>query len=142
MLALACAASTAAASGDTTIVIRVRSLSIATVVNDRPPKGPSAGDRYTLRARLTNVVAQFGRKPGATVGSDSSTLRLTSATRAVIHGVAALPGGTITYSGTGRVGSNDPIPVVGGTGRYVGARGTLTVGDGSSPLNTYRLTLR
>ena len=110
-------------------------------MNDRPPKGPSKGDAYTLRARLTNVVAQFGRKPGAAVGSDSSTLSLTNATTAVIHGVAALPGGTITYGGTGSLGSNDPIPVVGGTGRFAGARGTLTVGDGNSPLNTYRLTL-
>jgi hypothetical protein len=31
--------------------------------------------------------------------------------------------------------------VAGGTGRYAHARGTIAIGQGKSPLNTYRLTL-
>ena len=62
-------------------------------------------------------------------------------TAAMVMGVVSLPGGTIVYRGEGSLGSSKPIPVVGGTGRFAGARGTLAVGGGTSPLNTYRLTL-
>ena len=96
---------------------------------------------YIGRFRLLNVVPQFGRRAGEAVGTERSTLTLTSSTAAVIHGVVALPGGTIVYSGRGRLGSSAPIPVVGGTGTFAHARGTLAVGSGTSPLNTYRLTL-
>ena len=35
----------------------------------------------------------------------------------------------------------ETFTVTGGTGRYAHARGTIVVGSGNSPLNTYRLTL-
>ena len=57
------------------------------------------------------------------------------------RGVVDLPGGTLVYSGRGTLGSSSPIPVIRGTGQFAGAHGTLTVGSGTSPLNTYRLTL-
>ena len=93
------------------------------------------------RFRLLNVVPQFGRKAGAAVGTEHSTLTFRSSTRATISGAVTLPGGTLSYRGAGRIGSSTPNPVVGGTGRFAGARGTLVVGNGTSPLNTYRLTL-
>jgi hypothetical protein len=124
-----------------TLVIRLKSVTVSTTVNDVGAKGPSKGDVYSGRFRLLNVVAQFGRPAGRSVGTEESSLRLTSPSTGVVSGVVTLPGGTITYRGTGRVGSNAPIPVVRGTGAFAGARGTLIVGSGKSPLNTYRLTL-
>jgi hypothetical protein len=123
------------------MVIRLKSVTLTTSREDVGPKGPSRGDTYTGRFRLLNVVAQFGREAGVAVGTERSTLVLTSNTTAVVHGVVALPGGTIVYGGKGRLGSSAPIPVIGGTGAFARARGTLTVGIGNSPLNTYRLTL-
>jgi hypothetical protein len=139
LLALASAAAVPAAVARM-LVIRVKSVTVARSIKDVPPKGPSRGDVYSARFRLLNVVPQFGRKAGAAVATEHSSLKLTSRTMAVVSGVVTLPGGTIAYSGKGRLGSNAPIPVVGGTGRFAGARGTLTVGNGTSPLNTYRLT--
>jgi len=123
------------------MVIRLRSVTVASSFKDPLPTGPSKGDVYSGRFRLLNVVPQFGRAAGAAVGTEHSSLAITSRTTAVTHGVVSLPGGTITYGGRGRLGSSAPIPVLGGTGRFAGARGTLTVGGGASPLNTYRLTL-
>jgi hypothetical protein len=139
-LALTCAA-TASGAGTKTMVIRLKSVTVAVSTNDVAPKGPSRGDTYLGRFRLLNVVPQFGRKAGAAVGTEHSRLELTSATAAVLHGVVALPGGTIVYGGKGSLGSSARVPVVGGTGVFARARGTLAVGSGTSPLNTYRLTL-
>jgi hypothetical protein len=135
-----CAAS-APAAATKTMVIRLQSVTVTTSVKDVPPKGPSKGDVYTGRFRLLNVVPQFGKKAGAAVGTERSSLTLTSRTAAVIRGVVDLPGGTLVYSGRGTLGSSSPIPVIRGTGQFAGAHGTLTVGSGTSPLNTYRLTL-
>lgn len=140
VLAFFCAASAPAAAART-MVIRLRSVTVAPSIKDLPPTGPSKGDVYGGRFRLLNVVPQLGRKAGAVVGTERSSLTLTSRTAAVIHGVVTLPGGTLVYGGRGRLGSSAPIPVIRGTGRFAGARGTLTVGNGNSPLNTYRLTL-
>jgi len=133
------AAAPAADAG--TVVLRLKSVTLTTSLKDVPPRGPSRGDVYSGRFRLLNAVAQLGRKAGAAVGSERSALTLTSGTRGVIAGVVTLPGGTIAYEGRGRLGSRTPIPVVRGTGRFSGVHGTLTVGNGASPLNTYRLTL-
>jgi hypothetical protein len=130
-----------AAAADT-VVITVRSVTTYAVAQDKEPKGESnKGDRITLRSRLSNAKAQFDKPRGAVVGSDRGTITFTSKTRIVVEGVAQLPGGTIRFRGAGTFGQNEPIPVVGGTGRFSGARGTLTVGEGETPLNTYRLTL-
>ena len=58
-----------------------------------------------------------------------------------VAGTATLPGGTIRFGGVIRLDAAESIPVIGGTGRYAKARGTLFVGDGDSPLNTYHLRL-
>jgi hypothetical protein len=130
-----------AAAADT-VVITVRSVTTYAVALDKDPKGEqNKGDRIVLRSRLSNVKAQFDKPRGAVVGTDRGTITFTSKTRIVVEGVAELPGGTIRFRGAGTFGENEPIPVVGGTGRFSGARGTLTVGEGEMPLNTYRLTL-
>ena len=138
MVATVASAQAAPAS---TVVIKVKSVSTSGVLHDRPPKGLSKGDVYAGRDNLTNVVPQFGKPVGAVVGSDQSTLTLTSATTGRVTGIARFPGGTVTFSGQGKLGANARLSVVGGTGRYAGARGTLITGSGDSPLNTYRLAL-
>ena len=96
------------------VVIRLKSITVASSYSDRGPKGPSKGDVFRGRFRLLNVVPQFGRKAGAAVGTEHSTLTFASSTSASISGAVALPGGTLSYRGAGRIGSSTPIPVVGG----------------------------
>jgi hypothetical protein len=114
-------------------------------VKDVPPTGASVGDSFTEASRLRNAVAQFGRPKGAVVGSDRATTTLISAQAVRMQGTVRLPGGTLTIRGrvTLRPGSAS-VPVTGGTGRFAGARGTVTAAalpDGRSAANVYRITL-
>jgi hypothetical protein len=143
ILAAVVAATAATASGataPTSIVITVKSVTTASIPTDKAPKGASKGDRVLLRDRLVNVSRQFGKPAGAVVGRDEGVLVLTSANSGTFDGVATLPGGTIRLHGVIRNGG-ESYSVVGGSGRYAHARGTITVGSGKSPLNTYRLKL-
>jgi hypothetical protein len=137
------AASPTAGVARTVLVIRVKSITISGTHFDASPKGFSKGDQFVGRSRLRNAARQFGKPVGAVVGSDYSVLTLTSSTTATVFGVARLPGGTLRFKGGGHLsnGPSPPIPLIGGTGRYAGARGTVVVGPGNTPLNTYRLTL-
>ena len=57
-------------------------------------------------------------------------------------GVAKLPGGTIRFRGSGKLTRRVSLAVVGGTGDYAGARGTLVVArSGNTTYNTYTLKL-
>jgi hypothetical protein len=136
------AATPTAGSPTASVVIALKSVSAGAAADDKPPKGVSKGDRLLLRSRLLNVRKQFGRPAGATVGRDQALLVMTSAKAGRIDGVATLPGGTIRFRGElGAGGVAGPLSVTGGTGRYARARGTLIVGEGESPLNTYHLRL-
>jgi hypothetical protein len=143
-LILAAAAATGATvvsgAAPTSLVITVKSVSTATVPTDKAPKGASKGDRVLMRDRLVNVAKQFGKPAGAVVGRDEGVLILTSASSGTFDGVATLPGGTIRLHGVIRDGI-ETYSVAGGTGKYAHARGTITVGSGKSPLNTYHLRL-
>jgi hypothetical protein len=130
----------ASAPAPASIVIRVRSVTTATIPTDTAPRGASKGDRVIMRDRLVNVAKQFGKPAGAVVGRDEGVLTLTSANSATFEGMATLPGGTIRLHGIISNGI-ETYSVVGGTRKYAHARGTITVGSGKSPLNTYRLTL-
>lgn len=129
------------------LVIRLTSITTSARFDDKAPRGPSAGDRFFTTSRLINAVAQLGRARGAVVGSDSGTLTLTSPQAGRVDVVVRLVGGTLRVRGRTRVGSGtrEVYPVTGGTGRFAGARGTLTVtglgGDGTRASNVYRLTL-
>jgi hypothetical protein len=144
-LTLVAAAGTSAAAplaggNPISLTITVKSVTTSTKHTDKAPKGASKGDRYVFRDKLLNVARQFGKPAGAKVGGDAGSLTLTSKSTGVSSGVATLPGGTIRFGG--RIGSSAaPFSVLGGTGKYAHARGILIVGNGSSPLNIYRLTL-
>jgi hypothetical protein len=135
-------ASPAAAAAQT---VRVTSVTISMVSHDARPKGPSSGDSVTYRDRLLNAAAQFGKQLGAVVGSDRGTLTYVTAHTATFAGRVTLPGGTIELSGAvySTPGGGLVIPIVGGTGKYADARGTLTVGSGRDHvLNTYAFTIK
>jgi hypothetical protein len=136
------AAAAPTAGGPTQLlVIQVRSVDTGGSADDKGPKGPSKGDRLLGRSRLLNTREQFGKPAGAVVGHDQALVILSSARSGKVVGVATLPGGTIHFGGALRLDATEAVPVTGGTGRYAKARGTLFVGNGDSPLNTYHLRL-
>lgn len=111
---------------------------------DRPPKGVlNTGDVMYVNSVLRNWKAQFGRPEDAVVGSDS-WVYTTLATGSLATATVKLPWGMLRLRG--RVGSSQPrvVAVVGGTGRFEGARGTNKFRsrlDGKA-LNDYTLRLR
>ena len=143
LVAVAAPAAAAPAAGTPRVllVIQVKSVDAGTRVDDSPPKGISKGDRLFERSRLLNVRKQFGKPAGALVGRDRTLVTLIAGKTGRVDGTATLPGGTIRFGGMVRLDTPPTIPVLGGTGRYAKARGTLVVGDGDSPLNTYHLRL-
>jgi hypothetical protein len=139
----ACVIPSAASAAERTIA--VTSVTISMVSHDARPKGPSPGDSVTYRDRLLNAAPQFGKRKGAVVGSDRGTLRYDSAHTATFTGRVTLPGGTLELSGAvySTPGGGLVIPIVGGTGSYADARGTVTVGSGRDRvLNAYAFTIK
>jgi Dirigent-like protein len=127
-----------------TVTIKVMSVQSSSNPVDKPPHGASKGDSVASTDRLLNAVAQFGKKKGAIVGSDSGTMTLTSAHTASFKGSATLPGGTLTIKGkvVAMVQNILRIPITAGTGKYQGAHGYLLIGPGSKRAeNVYVLVL-
>ena len=140
---LLCAAFQAAAASAATQQIKVISVTISTVSHDVAPKGASKGDTIVYRDTLVNAAAQFGKKKGVEVGSDSGTMTFTGPHTAMFKGTAVLPGGTLTLSGAVyTTPAGLVVPVTGGTGAFAHVHGTLLVGPGATSKrvpNTYRL---
>ena len=135
------------ASAATTTTIRVWStVTSSHLVHNAPPKTVgSKGDVITARDRLTNVTSQFGRPANAAVGTDRATFTFVGKSKAKLVGSATFPGGTVDFAGSASVGSIS-LQIVGGTGRYQGARGTMTEPNAASDtkvkaLNVYSITL-
>ena len=122
-----------------TQVIQLRWRPLPTTGDDQPPKGFSKGDKIYLRDQLVNLVAQFGKAEGATVGSDHFTNTLTDSHTGFVQGVATLPGGTIAVSGSVTIGTAYvTIAVTGGTGAFAGAQGTM---NQNGSVDTFTLSL-
>ena len=138
-----------AAHGTGTKAMTIQLVSTTTsfrLLVDRAPKGSlSKGDVQWARSTLSNVVPQFGRPRNAVVGSDVATLTVGAPGQARLRGTAKLPGGTLRI--TGLVSGLAParISIVGGTGAFASARGTVEVrslnASGTRALNVYRLRL-
>jgi hypothetical protein len=111
--------------------------------HQNPPAG-IAGDVVTGSDRLRNAVAQFGKPKGAVVGVDRYRTVFETAAVASVVATTTLPGGTLRSRGRAdfRLASN-LIRVVGGTGVFLGARGTVEqkVLAGNKAMNIYRLRL-
>jgi hypothetical protein len=126
------------------ITITVLSVQTAARSLDRAPKGTSAGDRIEFVNTLRNTSPRFGKGAHAKIGSDTGTMTFTSKSTARMKGVATLPDGTIDFEGAVTVLPNDTVtvPIVGGTGTYANASGTLLVGSGEQEAaNTYRIVV-
>jgi len=139
VIALSCVMAVGATAGnaENVVVIRLKSIQTAEV---------RRGNVLELSDRLLNTVPQFGRPVGATIGTDSATVRVTSSTKVTMTVTATLPDGTITVRGSligvGKLGLS--LPVIGGTGAYAHARGTYWEPAHQShgvALNIYRLTV-
>lgn len=126
-------------------VIKLISVTTKAKDTDKPPKGASKGDRTIGASALYNGVDQFGKKAGAPVGSDRSVFVLRDPKTLYASGTATLPGGTLHFQGVAKVQKGVfVIPVVSGTGDFVGAKGSLLipiVQPGTKIVaNMYRLT--
>jgi allene oxide cyclase-like protein len=127
-----------------TVTIRVMSVVSARHANDTPPKGASEGDTIHFRDRLLNRLPQFGKEVDEQVGTDRGTLTLTGPHTARLEGEAVLPDGRIRFSGemTPVAHNSVTVPIVGGTGAYENASGTLLVGSGlNRAVNVFHLVL-
>lgn len=126
--------------------LEIKILSVVQTVaqTDVEPKGLSVGDRITMTDRLYNLVPQFGRPKGALVGRDSGTVTVRQGS-ADFRGTARLPGGTILVRRRFPVASAlSRVTVVGGTGRFSNARGTVSIralGAKGRATNVFHLTL-
>jgi Dirigent-like protein len=155
--ALACAALAAAlpvtgSAARSRLVFTVKTTQGPTTAHPHPPAG-GVGDTYVSSLKLKNAgLSQLGKKARASVGTMQFTYTIrkqcTSFTRTCVatadfDAVTTLPGGTVVADGK-RIsisGQTITIPVVGGTGRYKGARGTVTISPTVTKLSTYTLTL-
>jgi len=139
-----------AASAKVTYTFKTRQGEI--VHHAHPPAG-GVGDTYQSSLVLRNAgIAQLGAASHARVGSMrlGYTLRrqCTAFTPKCIatadfDTVTTLPGGKVLAGGR-RISIAGPsirIPVTGGTGRFEGARGWVTISPSSTRISTYELTV-
>jgi len=120
-------------------------ISITTYSHQEPVNAVSGDYSVDSRDELMNAAPQFGQRSGVRVGTDAGRFTYTPAHTATYTGVTNLPGGTVTVRGVAFAhDGNVVIRVVGGSGKYKGATGFLTIGLGPAKtrsLNTYELTL-
>jgi hypothetical protein len=144
--------SSATGTSSRVVVITVKSVQTdAVVVVDAPPKGINAGkfsarDVVVERDNLFNRVRQLGRGAGAKVGTDQVRVTFVNSRTANAVGSATFPGGTVRFKGRiSAEGSTSSLTVTGGTGKYAGARGSVTEpasdSDPKNATNTYHLLL-
>jgi hypothetical protein len=147
LLALALSPTAPARAGNTAqearVTIRLISTPGRTQQRDRAPKGElSTGDMLLGTSHLRNAVAQFGKPKGALVGRDRYVMTILSPPVARISVEVKLPGGTLRVRGQASLTANViTLQVVGGTGRFAGARGSSKARTLSAKrtLNVYRL---
>lgn len=122
-------------------VFKFLAVNINGVRDQNPPAG-IVGDVVTGTDRLRNAVPQFGKPKGAAVGRSRYRTLFESLAVASVEVRSTLPGGTIRARGRAdfRRDSN-VIRVVGGTGVFVGAAGTVEERElpSGQTLDIYRL---
>ena len=99
------------------------------IVDVRPRQGergrPTAGDSFLITGPVRD---QAGRRAGRV----QAVFVITDARReeAQISATFLLPGGHIVINGADTRARVDHLAIIGGTGRYTGARGTFRVTEG------------
>ena len=87
-------------------------------------------------------MRQFNKPIGARVGTDRYVEITLAQQRATVDFVTTFPGGTLHAHGEGKRGKPE-VPIVGGTGLYAGATGSIEgqhLANGEK-LNIYRLQI-
>jgi len=142
VLALVTAGISAGGGTARTLVLEVRVEKASFVGNDIAPKGHSAGDTFTFSGSVTRAGKAFGRYEDVDVAVDEKI-------QGVVRNAALLlPDGTLVIQGAGgnvaasgwKPSVGDAFAVVGGTGAYAGARGTVHPKDLSD--SVLRLTIQ
>ena len=143
---------TAASSAVTKLDYTFKTRQGPTTSHPHPPPG-GRGDTYDSSLVLENAgIAQFGKGRHAQVGAmrfiytirrQCTSFAATCVATADFETVTTLPGGTVVAGGTAIsiASRNIRIPVLGGTGRYKGATGAVTISPTSTEISTYRLTV-
>jgi hypothetical protein len=142
VLGAACLAPTAAPAGFTETI---KVISVTTYSHQGPTDVVSGDYSVDSRDNLMNAAPQFGRGSGVKIGTDQGRFTYTPAHTATYNGRTSLPGGTVTVRGLAFAHNGQvSIRVVGGSGKFKGASGFLTITLGHAKtrsLNTYELTL-
>jgi hypothetical protein len=144
-MTLPAAAADVAATKSFTIRVYVKQVTQS--IKDVPPKTLRLGNEYTkgdtIRGAeiLRNAVRQFNKPQGAKVGTDRYVITALAWQKIRVDFVTRFPGGTVHAHGEGKAGSKPEVPIVGGTGLYAGAIGSIEgqhLANGEK-LNIYRL---
>jgi hypothetical protein len=103
----------------------------ASHTTDVAPKGPSAGDMYIYSATIKRDGKVVGRLEGTTVAADNTYQGDVSTQYLALSDgtVAIVGGGQSGAPGVGRPDDQIDDSIVGGSGRYAGAGGWVTVKD-------------
>jgi hypothetical protein len=136
LAALAAAAPAPAATPARTVTLQARSQVEQAQTVDNQPAGPSAGDLLVFTERLLDPS-------GKEIGHDAAVCVTLFDARSLCTGTYDLRGGQVMVQllQPGPQRTYDQA-ITGGTGRYAGARGTVTVhqGDGGDRF-TFRIRL-
>ena len=138
------AAAAGRAASAETLVIHVKSVLTGRSVKDVAPRNAfGKGDEVVMSDGLSNVLPQFGKPKGARIGVDVARVTYVREGVSRIVGITTFPDGTVRFEGTvSAAGSR--VRVVGGTGRYAGATGTVAVRDlprAGQAINVYTIRL-
>jgi allene oxide cyclase-like protein len=111
---------------------------IGGISEDRPPQ---VGDRFGFGGSLFNWE---GRKRGKRIGRFEVLVTATSERGGYLTGTGFLPAGQILIAGFTPFteSSIERYAVIGGTGRYAGARGTVTVRNLGADSDNSALVIR
>ena len=147
VMALPAAASDATSTKSVTILVYVEEVTQS--IKDVPPKTfalthvYTKGDTIRGMETLRNAVRQFNMPKGARVGSDRYVITAVAWQKVRVDFVTRLPGGTVHAHGEGKPGVKPVVPVIGGSGLYAGATGSIEgkhLANGKK-LNIYRLRI-
>ena len=131
-------AAAAAGPGRTPKTLSLSARDVHAVLDGRPVgHGPQAGDRTMLSGELVDGT---GRSLGRFLGTATTFDATTAGGSAVESHTFQLPDGTLHGIGAVEPGNESVFAIVGGTGRYLGARGSYVArqmpiefgGDGSA----------
>ncbi len=84
------------------------------------------GDPGSVFIGTSYLYKWAGTKKGARIGTANIICTVVGSNSGQCAGTFSLPGGKITAAGYIEFGGTDTVPITGGTGKYVGAKGTFS----------------